>query len=97
MLVTGRTYQLSQQDTDRWTGNSDSERLLHRFHTLSGWRADRAEALRAYKMLLVHQSGYVRIGEVVRCVFSLSDLVPPRRERDGVQYLRKLILLTDGF
>lgn len=66
MLITPRTYQLSQEDTDRWNRASDNVHLSPRFHTLIGWRADKAEAFRAYKMLLVHQSGYVRVGEVVR-------------------------------
>ncbi|EED14192.1 lipase/serine esterase, putative [Talaromyces stipitatus ATCC 10500] len=84
MLITPRTYQLSQEDTDRWNRTSDNVHLSPRFHTLLGWRADKAEAIQAYKMLLVHQSGYVRVGEVVRYTLtytpSLDQILPTPTE-----------------
>uniref|UniRef100_A0A093UWQ0 Putative lipase ROG1 n=1 Tax=Talaromyces marneffei PM1 TaxID=1077442 RepID=A0A093UWQ0_TALMA len=84
MLLTPRTYQLSQEDTGRWSRTSDNIHLSPRFHTLIGWRADKAEAVRAYKMLLVHQSGYVRVGEVVRYTLtytpSLDQILPTPTE-----------------
>ncbi|OKL63337.1 hypothetical protein UA08_02114 [Talaromyces atroroseus] len=85
MLITPRTYQLAQEDrTDRWNRSSDNIHLSARFHSLTGWHADKAETERAYKMLLVHQSGYVRVGEVVRYTLTytpdLDQILPTPSE-----------------
>jgi hypothetical protein len=65
MLITPRTYSLSQTPDRGVRAYNDCP---PRFHSLAGWRAGIAEVRRAVEMLLVHQSGYVRVGEVVRFV-----------------------------
>ncbi|KAI2885441.1 hypothetical protein CBS147353_10488 [Aspergillus niger] len=37
-----------------------------RYHTLQGWRANATVASRAPEMLLIHQAGSVRVGEIIR-------------------------------
>lgn len=65
MLITPRTYFLSQTPDH---GVQSYNNHHPRFHSLTGWRADIVETQRAVEMLLVHQVGYVRVGEVVRFV-----------------------------
>jgi hypothetical protein len=69
MLITPRTYQLAQ-NTNQCDVARDQQ-YPARFRSLTGWQTDIADAQKAHKMLLVHQSGYVRVGEVIR-YFSVS-------------------------
>lgn len=70
MLITPRTYQLAQ-NTNQWDLTRESDQQYPaRFRSLTGWQTDFADAQRAHKMLLVHQSGHVRVGEVIRFVLS---------------------------
>ncbi|KAK2774188.1 hypothetical protein FQN53_003727 [Emmonsiellopsis sp. PD_33] len=63
MLITPRVYQLSQSPNNC----SAAPASYHpSFHTLTGWDVQPAEYKRAAEMLLVHQVGSVRVGEVVR-------------------------------
>lgn len=64
MLITARTYSASQTP-DQGATRSHFERTS-RYHTLSGWRTDPVDARKATEMLLIHQVGTVRVGEVVR-------------------------------
>ncbi|EEP77714.1 conserved hypothetical protein [Uncinocarpus reesii 1704] len=63
MLVTPRTYQLSQTPNK---GLSLSLENYPTFRTLRGWSIPPEEIRRAAEMLLIHQVGSVHIGEVVR-------------------------------
>ncbi|KKZ61091.1 hypothetical protein EMCG_04287 [[Emmonsia] crescens] len=63
MLVTPRVYQLAQIPNN---GSRSPSSYHPTFHTLTGWDVEPAEYKRAADMLLVHQIGSVRIGEVVR-------------------------------
>ncbi|ODH20201.1 hypothetical protein ACO22_05947 [Paracoccidioides brasiliensis] len=63
MLVTPRVYQLSQLPNN---GSHASSSYHPNFHSLTSWDVGPAEYKRAADMLLVHQIGSVRIGEVVR-------------------------------
>lgn len=63
MLITARTYSASQIP-DQGATSPYIERS--RFHTLSGWWTNPVDARRATDMLLIHQVGSVRVGEVVR-------------------------------
>ncbi|KAH8689793.1 putative serine esterase-domain-containing protein [Talaromyces proteolyticus] len=79
MLITPRTYYLAQHSNQR--NSSDDRQYPARFHSLTGWHTtDGADAHRARKMLLVHQSGYVRVGEAVRYTLTYtpsSDQILP--------------------
>ena len=68
MLITPRTYQLAQ-NTNQWD-NARDQQYPARFRSFTGWQTDIADAQRAHKMLLVHQSGNVRVCEVIRFVLS---------------------------
>ncbi|KAL1965421.1 hypothetical protein VTN77DRAFT_5677 [Rasamsonia byssochlamydoides] len=74
MLITPRTYILSQTP-DR--GVQSYNDCYPRYHSLTGWRADIVETRRAVEMLLVHQAGYVRVGEVVRYTLTYTPAVDP--------------------
>ncbi|KMU90493.1 hypothetical protein CIHG_08382 [Coccidioides immitis H538.4] len=63
MLVTPRTYQLSQTPNK---GLSLTPENFPTFRTLRGWSIPPEEIRRAAEMLLIHHVGSVRIGEVVR-------------------------------
>ncbi|KAI2095626.1 hypothetical protein LOZ35_003137 [Ophidiomyces ophidiicola] len=63
MLVTPRTYRLSQTPNK---GLSLSLENYPTFRTLRGWRVPPEEIRQAAEMLLIHQTGSVRLGEVVR-------------------------------
>lgn len=65
MLITPRTYRLSQIP-DR--GESSSSDFHHTFSSLSGWNVEPKEYRRAAEMLLIHQVGSVRVGELIRLV-----------------------------
>ncbi|PYH92772.1 lipase/serine esterase [Aspergillus ellipticus CBS 707.79] len=64
MFISPRTYSASQTP-DQGLGLASSENQP-KFHTLEGWHADSTVASHASEMLLVHQAGSVRVGEVVR-------------------------------
>lgn len=79
MLITARTYSASQTPDQ---GATPSTERTSRYHTLAGWRKDPIDARQAADMLLIHQVGSVRVGEVVRCAHmprplaqGLNDLV----------------------
>ncbi|EFR05523.1 glycogen synthase kinase mutation revertant [Nannizzia gypsea CBS 118893] len=63
MLVTPRTYSLSQTPSN---GVSLSPEDHPTFRTLRGWSVPPAETRRAAEMLLVHQAGSLKVGEVAR-------------------------------
>lgn len=61
MLINPYTYralQFAQQDARR-AGN-------HRYQPALGWRSSPHDLQRGQEMLLVHQAGSLKIGEVVR-------------------------------
>ena len=62
MLVTPRLYQLSQV-RDKGLSNDDDD---PDFNALAGWWHNGEEYKQAAKMILVHQTGTVKVGEVVR-------------------------------
>ncbi|EER44834.1 lipase/serine esterase [Histoplasma capsulatum H143] len=63
MLVTPRLYRLAQIPDN---GSRAPFSYHPSFNTLTGWDVEPAEYERAAEMLLVHQVGSVRVGEVVR-------------------------------
>lgn len=63
MLVTPRTYRLSQTPD---SGVSLAPEAHPTFRTLRGWSVPPAETRRAAEMLLVHQAGSLKVGEVAR-------------------------------
>ncbi|EZF78944.1 hypothetical protein H105_00079 [Trichophyton soudanense CBS 452.61] len=63
MLVTPRTYRLSQTPD---SGVSLAPEAHPTFRTLRGWSVPPAETRRAAEMLLVHQAGGLKVGEVAR-------------------------------
>ncbi|PGH17532.1 hypothetical protein AJ79_01132 [Helicocarpus griseus UAMH5409] len=69
MLITPRVYQLSQIPNN---GSLSPSSYPQSFHTLTGWDVEPAEYKRAAEMLLVHQVGSVRVGEVVRFTFTYT-------------------------
>jgi hypothetical protein len=64
MLITPRTYSASQTP-DQVPAASRTEGAP-RFYTLAGWRQSLAEENPTADMLLVHQTGSVRVGEIIR-------------------------------
>ncbi|OJJ45542.1 hypothetical protein ASPZODRAFT_134227 [Penicilliopsis zonata CBS 506.65] len=79
MLVHPRTYTNSQRP-DRGLHSLEGDNRLQ-YHSFSGWRTDFSDEKRAAEMLLVHQAGSVRVGEVVRYTLtytpSLDPILPP--------------------
>ncbi|OJJ35749.1 hypothetical protein ASPWEDRAFT_134166 [Aspergillus wentii DTO 134E9] len=71
MLITPRTYSTSQTP-DRGFNPPTSENQLT-FYSLSGWCANSANA----EMLLLHQAGSVRVGEVVRYTLTYTPATDP--------------------
>lgn len=67
MLVTPRLYRLAQIPDN---GLRAPFSYHPSFSTLTGWDVEPAEYERAAEMLLVHQVGSVRVGEVVRYNFA---------------------------
>ena len=61
MLLTARTYQQLQflEESSKRTGD-------HHYQPAIGWRISPREIRLWQEMLLVHQTGSVKIGEVVR-------------------------------
>lgn len=66
MLITPRTYSASQIP-DQAAAPSRTE-AAPRFYTLAGWRRTLVEESPTADMLLVHQTGSVRVGEIIRYV-----------------------------
>lgn len=64
MLITPRTY-LASQTPDQGAAFCRTEGES-RFHTLAGWRRRPVDARPGVDMLLIHQIGSVRVGEVAR-------------------------------
>ncbi|PWY64530.1 lipase/serine esterase [Aspergillus heteromorphus CBS 117.55] len=64
MFISPRTYSASQTP-DQGLRLAGSEKQF-KFYNLDGWRADSTLPSQASKMLLIHQAGSVRVGEVVR-------------------------------
>ncbi|KAJ6021678.1 hypothetical protein N7540_007182 [Penicillium herquei] len=75
MLITPRTYSAAQTP-DRAVANSRTEGPS-RFYTLSGWRQSFADTTPAPEMLLIHQTGSVRVGEVVRYTVTYTPAADP--------------------
>ncbi|OJD10868.1 hypothetical protein ACJ73_09671, partial [Blastomyces percursus] len=63
MLVTPRLYRLAQNPNN---GSRSPSSYHPTFYALTGWDVEPADYKRAAEMLLVHQVGSVRVGEVVR-------------------------------
>lgn len=64
MLITPRTYFASQTPDHAFSRVEGASR----FYTLAGWRQSPVDARSAAEMLLIHQVGSVRVGEVARSV-----------------------------
>ncbi|CAG8898463.1 unnamed protein product [Penicillium egyptiacum] len=74
MLITARTYSASQ------TPDQGAPQPCHkrsRFHTFSGWQTNPVDTKEATDMLLIHQVGSVRVGEVVRYTITYSPAADP--------------------
>lgn len=75
MLVTPRLYDLSQIPDKGFRGDTSTS-----FQGLAGWRYNAADYRHAAEMLLIHQSGAVKVGEVVRYTLtytpSLDRILP---------------------
>jgi hypothetical protein len=80
MLITPRTYSASQTP-DQAAADCRTEGAP-RFYTLAGWRQSPVEDHPSADMLLVHQTGSVRVGEIIRYVIwllqTLSKDTPER-------------------
>ncbi|CAG8392911.1 unnamed protein product [Penicillium salamii] len=74
MLITARTYSASQTPDQ---GATPSTERTSRYHTLAGWRKDPIDARQAADMLLIHQVGSVRVGEVVRYTITYTPAADP--------------------
>ncbi|KAJ5151780.1 hypothetical protein N7492_010075 [Penicillium capsulatum] len=74
MLITPRTYSASQTPDRRATASQPE--AAFRFHTLAGWRQTLVDARPAPGMLLAHQTGSVRVGEVIRYEGQSTEGVP---------------------
>ncbi|KAJ5961098.1 uncharacterized protein N7479_008248 [Penicillium vulpinum] len=74
MLITARTYSASQTP-DQGAAQPCNNRS--RFHTLSGWQTSPVDTKEATDMLLIHQVGSVRVGEVVRYTITYTPAADP--------------------
>ncbi|KAJ5514891.1 ABC transporter integral membrane type 1 [Penicillium fimorum] len=74
MLITARTYSASQTPD---LGAAQLCNKRSRFHTLSGWQTNPEDIEEATDMLLVHQVGSVRVGEVVRYTITYTPAADP--------------------
>ncbi|KAJ5975185.1 hypothetical protein N7481_008892 [Penicillium waksmanii] len=75
MLITPRTYSASQTpDQGATLTRAES---ASRYHTLAGWRQTPTEAISGSEMLLVHQTGSVRVGEIARYTFTYTPASDP--------------------
>ncbi|PYH44652.1 lipase ROG1 family protein [Aspergillus saccharolyticus JOP 1030-1] len=79
MFITPRTYSVSQT-LDQGVVSANSTSTLE-FHTLQGWRVSGRAQNRTGEMLLVHQAGSVRVGEVARYTLTytpaMDNIRPP--------------------
>ncbi|OOQ86771.1 putative lipase/serine esterase [Penicillium brasilianum] len=75
MLITPRTYSASQTP-DQAAADSRTEGAP-RFYTLAGWRQSPVEDNPTADMLLVHQTGSVRVGEIIRYTFTYTPAADP--------------------
>ncbi|KAJ5594564.1 uncharacterized protein N7459_000772 [Penicillium hispanicum] len=75
MLITPRTYSASQS-SDQGAAVSRVDGAP-RFYTLAGWRQRPVDARATPEMLLVHQVGSVRVGEVVRYTVTYTPAADP--------------------
>jgi hypothetical protein len=86
MLITPRTYSASQ--TPDQTAAASRTEGAPRFYTLAGWRQNPVEDSPTADMLLVHQTGTVRVGEIIRWVlqvFRCLQALSPGHAGDGYQ------------
>ncbi|KAJ5694032.1 hypothetical protein N7536_004444 [Penicillium majusculum] len=74
MLITARTYSASQTP-DQGAAQPCNKRS--RFHTFSGWQTTPVDTKEATDMLLIHQVGSVRVGEVVRYTITYTPADDP--------------------
>ncbi|KAI2717440.1 hypothetical protein CBS147332_4320 [Penicillium roqueforti] len=74
MLITARTYSASQTP-DQGAAQPSNQRS--RFHTLSGWETIPVDTKEPTDMLLIHQVGSVRVGEVVRYTITYTPAADP--------------------
>ncbi|KAJ5261470.1 hypothetical protein N7478_012065 [Penicillium angulare] len=75
MLITPRTYS-SSQTPDRAAAEPPAERAF-RFTTLTGWYQSPEDPTPTSEMLLAHQTGSVRVGEVVRYTLTYTPSADP--------------------
>ncbi|KAJ5692051.1 hypothetical protein N7462_001474 [Penicillium macrosclerotiorum] len=75
MLITPRTYSASQTP-DQGAAASRIEGTAH-FYTLGGWWPSPETTSQAADMLLVHQTGSVRVGEIVRYTLTYTPAADP--------------------
>ncbi|KAJ5885334.1 hypothetical protein N7495_009844 [Penicillium taxi] len=75
MLITPRTY-FASQTPDQGAAVSRKEGASH-FHTLTGWRQNTVDREPAVDMLLIHQVGSVRVGDVVRYTVTYTPASDP--------------------
>ncbi|KAJ5152832.1 uncharacterized protein N7482_009310 [Penicillium canariense] len=75
MLITPRTYSASQTP-DQAAAASRTEGAF-RFYTLAGWRQSPMDDNPTADMLLVHQTGSVRVGEIVRYTLTYTPAADP--------------------
>ncbi|RAL04390.1 lipase ROG1 family protein [Aspergillus ibericus CBS 121593] len=86
MFISPRTYSASQTP-DRGVYLATSENQL-RYQTLQGWRADSTLASQTPEMLLIHQAGSVRVGEVVRYTLTYTPAVDNIRPTPAKLYVK---------
>ncbi|PYI01273.1 hypothetical protein BO78DRAFT_353992 [Aspergillus sclerotiicarbonarius CBS 121057] len=86
MFISPRTYSASQTP-DQGLHLATSENQL-RYQTLQGWRSDSAVASRTPEMLLIHQAGSVRVGEVVRYTLTYTPAVDNIRPTPAKLYVK---------
>lgn len=79
MLITSRTYSASQIPDSGMVLSSGNRR--HKFKSFSGWHADPTSTEQGAQMLLIHQAGRVRVGEVARYTLTYTPtadtILPP--------------------
>ncbi|RAL06651.1 lipase ROG1 family protein [Aspergillus homomorphus CBS 101889] len=86
MFITPRTYRASQKPDQGFVsinGTSDLE-----YHTIRGWHAAGRVRNCATKMLLIHQAGSVRVGEVVRYTLTYTPTADNIRPPPGRLYVK---------
>ncbi|PWY96804.1 lipase/serine esterase [Aspergillus sclerotioniger CBS 115572] len=86
MFISPRTYTASQTP-DQGLRLAASENQL-RYQTLQGWRADSPVASRTPEMLLIHQAGSVRVGQVVRYTLTYTPAADNIRPSPAKLYVK---------